>query len=126
MPDQTDRLERLVAAEGGAESVTDRIQRLDDLEDALPPVEAHVELLSVLASETRYRIVQLLDATEDDLAVAELDAILGASESAISHALGRLVDQDLVERRRSGKWVYYDTTPRAEEILAALAGVGEE
>lgn len=126
MSNQSDRLERLVAAEGGEETVDERIRRLDELEDALPAIEVHVELLSVLASETRYRVVQLLDAAEDDLAVAELDAILGASESSISHALSRLADQDLVERRRSGKWVYYDTTPRAEEILAALEGVGTE
>jgi DNA-binding transcriptional ArsR family regulator len=57
--------------------------------------------------------------------VGELDAVVGVSQSAISHALSDLADAGLVERRRDGTWRYYDTTDAAERLVAVLGELQE-
>lgn len=83
-------------------------------------VTRELDLLSVLADPTRYRILRMLADTEE-LCVCELDAVLDVSDSAISHALRRLVDADLVTRRKEGRWRIYASTNRAERLLETVA-----
>lgn len=116
-----ERLRRLLGAEDGEDAVQRRLAALDEVEDAASVgVEADLRALSALANETRYRIVRLLAAAEGELAVAELDAVLEVSQSAISHALSELSEAGLVQRRRDGTWRYYSETDRAARLVAVL------
>jgi DNA-binding transcriptional ArsR family regulator len=125
MAESLDRLRSLVEDELGEccdADVEARLDELDDLEAGTDggQVSERVEVFSALANDTRYRIVQLLAAAESDLCVCELTPMLDVSDSAISHALSSLTDAGLVERRKEGKWRYYETTARAERLLTAL------
>jgi DNA-binding transcriptional ArsR family regulator len=120
-----DRLRRLLTDELGECCEADITQRLDEL-DALAQdaatthLQRDVQALSALSSETRYQLVRLLVAADDDLCVCEFAPLFDVSESAISHALSTLTDAGLVARRRDGKWRYYQSTERADQLLAAL------
>lgn len=119
-------MQRLLADEGSEDDVEKRLVELDDLEDeAAVDADADLELLGTLSNETRYSIVRLLVAANRELTVAELDAVLGVSQSAISHALRDLTDVGLVERRRKGTWRYYHDTDLAADLIAALAALRE-
>lgn len=120
-----DRLERLVAAEG-EDTLEERLAALDDLEDeASRGLDADLDVLGALAGETRYFLVRLLVAADRELTVGELDAVVGVSQSAISHALGELSAAGLVERRRKGTWRYYRPTDRVERLVAVLGAIRE-
>lgn len=126
-----DRLRRLLSDELGECCEADVESQLDDLaslEDDVATGQAseHVSVLSALANDTRYRIVQLLAAADSDLCVCELTPLLDVSDSAISHALSELNDAGLVERRKDGRWRHYRATDQAERLLAALAGENSE
>lgn len=76
-----------------------------------------VNLLRLLADETRLRLLVLLQGEE--LTVAELQEILGMGQSRISSHLAQLKRAGLVDDRRSGKNVYYgpaQTSARTERI----------
>ena len=125
MAQADDRLRRLLDDELGECCEADVESRLDDLRalDAASAGEVakRVRILSALANDTRYRIVQLLAASEDDRCVCELSPLVDVSDSAISHALSELTDAGLVARRKEGKWRYYRATERAERLLGALS-----
>jgi DNA-binding transcriptional ArsR family regulator len=125
MSSETARLRRLLEDELGEcrpEDLADRLAALDDLEGTTPLDHAseHAAVFDALGNETRYRLVRLLAAAEDDLCVCELTPLVGVSDSAVSHALRALVDAGLVTRRSAGRWNYYDTTDRAEALLATF------
>lgn len=106
------------------EDVTARVDELDTLEAVLTAtrVEEEVTLLSGLANETRYKLVRLLVADGGELCVCELNAMVDASESAISHALATLHDAGLVTRRKDGRWRKYRATNAAVAIVTVLDG----
>ncbi len=58
-----------------------------------------------LADPTRVRIVSALIKTE--LCVCDIAALLGITQSAISHQLRQMKDLRLVKARKSGRIVYY-------------------
>lgn len=106
------------------EDVAARFDDLDTLEAVLTVnrVEEEIDLLSGLANETRYKLVRLLVADGDELCVCELNAMVDASESAISHALATLNDAGLVTRRKDGRWRKYRATNAAVAIVTVLDG----
>jgi DNA-binding transcriptional ArsR family regulator len=124
----TERLQRYVADECGSctdEDLADRLAELEELNESVggSDLETDIELLSALGNETRYKIVRMLHAAdEDELCVCELSPLLDVSDSAISHALSQLTDAGLVTRRKEGKWRMYSATPRANAVLVALDG----
>jgi DNA-binding transcriptional ArsR family regulator len=124
----TDRLRRYVADECGSctdEDLSDRLAELEALNEAADEsdLETDIELLSALGNETRYKIVRMLHAADDDeLCVCEFSPLLDVSDSAISHALSKLTDAGLVTRRKEGKWRMYRATPRANAVFVALDG----
>ncbi|SFR35398.1 DNA-binding transcriptional regulator, ArsR family [Halogeometricum rufum] len=124
METDTTRLRRLVADEAGEcceDEVADRLARLEALSEGIPDtVDRDVEILKTLGSETRYRIVRLLAAAEEELCVCEITPVFEVSDSAVSHALSDLTDAGLLSRRKEGTWRYYGTTDRADRLLAAL------
>lgn len=63
------------------------------------------ELLKVVGDPTRMRILSAL--IERELCVCDIQAVLGMSQSAISHQLRVLRASHLVKYRRSGKMAYY-------------------
>ncbi len=58
-----------------------------------------------LADPTRVRLISALSNTE--LCVCDLAAVLGMTQSAVSHQLRSLRDQRLVKARRTGREVFY-------------------
>ncbi|WP_049903570.1 metalloregulator ArsR/SmtB family transcription factor [Halococcus agarilyticus] len=126
----TDRLQRLIADEIGECCEEDVERRLDEL-DALAERastdrrDRDRRTMAALGSETRHRIARLLATADGALCVCELQPLVDVSESAVSHALSDLVDAGLVSRDRRGKWRYYESTSRAERVLAALDATRE-
>ncbi|MFC7187576.1 MULTISPECIES: metalloregulator ArsR/SmtB family transcription factor [Halobacteriales] len=124
----TERLQRYVADECGSctdEDLADRLAELEELNETVggSDLETDIEMLSALGNETRYKIVRMLHAADDEeLCVCELSPLLDVSDSAISHALSQLTDAGLVTRRKEGKWRMYRATPRANAVLVALDG----
>jgi ArsR family transcriptional regulator len=130
MSQSTERIERLLEEQLGEccdADVKQRIAELESLADALPTeTAAERRALKTLGDETRYRLARLLAAADRELCVCELAPMFDVSESAVSHALADLTDADLVTRRKDGTWHYYETTARAEEVLAALDATRSE
>lgn len=63
------------------------------------------EVFSALSDPTRVRIISALNVRE--LCVCDLAALLGMSQSAISHQLRLLRTLRLVRNRKDGRIVYY-------------------
>jgi DNA-binding transcriptional ArsR family regulator len=107
-----------------------RIDDLQTLEKGLPDdTGADLTALGTLSDDTRYRIARYLSAADGELCVCELSPLVAVSDSAVSHALSDLTEAGLVTRRKQGQWRYYDTTDRADGLLAALdstRGYGED
>jgi DNA-binding transcriptional ArsR family regulator len=121
---RTDRLERLITEEIGdccASDVEERLDSLRSYRSELPrDPDADLSVLKTLGNDTRYTIVRLLTAAGRELCVCEITPVVDVSDSAVSHALSDLYDAGLVTRRKAGTWRYYETTDRAEALLAAL------
>lgn len=63
------------------------------------------DTFQVLANPTRLRIVGALSRRE--LCVRDLAAVVGASQSSVSHHLRRLRELKIVRSRREGRRAYY-------------------
>ncbi len=68
-------------------------------------MNASWEILKILSDPTRLRLLSLL--TREELAVAELQEILGMGQSRISSQLALLRQANLVTDRRDGKKAFY-------------------
>jgi ArsR family transcriptional regulator len=103
----------------------ERIVHVDAVRDAratLPPVAqigALSSVFSVLADPTRLRIIASLRTGE--LCVCDLAAVVGQSESAVSHQLRMLREQNLVRTRKDGRRKYYALDDRHVAGLIGLA-----
>ncbi|MEK7860489.1 MAG: metalloregulator ArsR/SmtB family transcription factor [Chloroflexota bacterium] len=71
-----------------------------------PDAEELASTFELLADITRARLLHALSLA-DELCVCDLAALLGRSESALSHQLRLLRDRRVVERRKVGRIVYY-------------------
>lgn len=69
-------------------------------------LERLAETFQVLAHPTRLRIVEALVGAPE-LCVCDLSAVVGASESAVSHQLRQLRQLRMVRFRREGRMAYY-------------------
>lgn len=77
--------------------------------------------LKALSNRTRLNILAFL--RERDLCVHDLSALLKMSQSAVSHQLKELRNQELVSRRREGRVAYYSLADDAlESVLERLEG----
>ena len=65
------------------------------------------ELFGTLADPSRAKIVHLLAIAEQELCVCDIALVLGMSVSALSHQLRFLRERGAVDRRKSGRIVYY-------------------
>ena len=81
---------------------------VEDVKEKIPPDEILydlAELFKVFGDSTRIKIICAL--FESEMCVCDLSALLGVSQSAISHQLRTLKSSRLVRYRREGKVVYY-------------------
>ena len=72
---------------------------------SVPQAQVLAETFQVLGDPTRVRIVHALSLSE--LCTSDLAALVGMSESAVSHQLRTLRQLHVVRSRRMGKLVYY-------------------
>jgi ArsR family transcriptional regulator len=127
MAQTTERLRRYLddeLEECRNEDVERRLDELSTLEAALgtAQVNAELDVLSALSNETRYTLVRVLVAAQEELCVCELNAVVDVTESGLSHALSKLVDAGLVEGRKEGRWKKYRATNRAVALVTVLEG----
>jgi len=83
----------------------DQVQasRADLIESVAASDLAHT--FQALADPTRVRMISALSNTE--LCVCDLAAVLGMTQSAVSHQLRTLRDLRLVKSRRTGREIFY-------------------
>ena len=77
------------------------------------------DTFQLMANPTRLRIVEAL--TRAELCVGDLAAVVGASQSAVSHHLRHLRQMRLVRLRRHGRMAYYRLD---DEHVSALFATG--
>ena len=70
-----------------------------------PTAALLAETFQAMADPSRIRLISALMETE--LCVCDLAAVLGMSQSAVSHQLRSLRDLRLVKHRKEGRIVYY-------------------
>ena len=86
---------------------------------AEPALDAAAALFGALGDPTRLRLLRAL--TDGELCTCDLAAVLGVTESAVSHGLRLLKERSLVESRRVGRVVYHRL---ADAHVAALVRTG--
>ncbi|WP_295586345.1 helix-turn-helix transcriptional regulator [uncultured Oscillibacter sp.] len=79
------------------------------------------ELFRIFGDSTRVRILYVL--LESEMCVCDLAALLGMTQSAISHQLRALKNARLVKARRDGKTVFYAL---ADQHVKAILDQGLE
>ncbi len=77
-------------------------------------------LFSVMGDNTRVQIISALRLSE--LCVSDLADLLSLSDSAISHQLRLLRQNNLVKARRDGKYIYYSLS---DDHIADMYDVGK-
>ena len=90
----------------------------------LPPEDELLdlaELFKVFGDTTRMKILYVLFTAE--LCVCDIAALLGISQSAISHQLRIIKQARLIKSRRSGKTVYYSL---ADDHVKTIVGMAKE
>jgi len=86
-------------------------------------VRESVQLLKLLADETRLRILYLLHQAHE-LNVLELCKLLRQRQPSVSHHLALLRSAGLIDMRRDGKHNYYRIVlKRFEQIIASVYNV---
>ena len=99
----------------------DRVEAARASAVARPLLDRLGELFKLFSDPTRLRILGAL--AEGELCVCDIGAVLGASQSAVSHQLALLRAARLVAYRREGKTVYYRL---ADDHVGSLLRVGLE
>ncbi|OPJ65020.1 ArsR/SmtB family transcription factor [Clostridium oryzae] len=97
---------------------------IDKVKDLLPEEEKLydlAELFKVFGDSTRIKIICVL--FESEMCVCDISAILGMSQSAVSHQLRVLKQAKLVKYRKDGKVVYYSLD---DEHIKAIFNMGLE
>ena len=97
---------------------------LEEVKDKLPDDEMLcdlADLFKVFGDTTRIRILYSL--FESELCVCAIAELLAMTQSAISHQLKVLKENNLVGSRREGKTVYYSL---ADEHVRSIVGQGYE
>ena len=82
-------------------------------------VASLAETFKILGDPTRLRIAHAL--AREELCVCDLAAVLGASQSVVSHSLRALRQMRLVRYRKEGKIAYYALD---DEHIGALLAEG--
>ena len=89
------------------EDIVEKVRRELPGEDTLYDL---TELFRIFGDSTRVRILYVL--FEAEMCVCDIAALLGMTQSAISHQLRALKNVRLVKSRREGKTVFYSLATR--------------
>ena len=100
------------------EDVVEKVRQELPGEDTLYDL---TELFRIFGDSTRVRILYVL--FEAEMCVCDIAALLGMTQSAISHQLQVLKKSKLVKYRRQGKTVFYSL---ADAHVRAIIGQGME
>ena len=98
-----------------------RVARARDEAVAPPVLERLALTYKALGDPTRLKMVMALCGGE--MCVCDLAALVGLTDSAVSHHLRRLKDLALVRHRRDGQILYYSLD---DDHVAGLLGIGLE
>lgn len=93
---------------------------LPDFDLSTGTIDDAVAVFSALANPTRYGIIRLLVTADGEVCACNLGPPLDVSQSAVSHALSRLYEAGLVDRRKQGRWRYYQATSLAETVIDSV------
>ena len=99
-------------------------EQVDSVVKDLPPDEMLfdlAELFKIFGYSTRIKILYVL--FEAELCVCDIAAVLGMSQSAISHQLRTIKQARLVKNRREGKTIYYSL---ADDHVKTIIGMAIE
>jgi len=97
---------------------------VDQVERTMPEDEILydlAELFKIFGDSTRIKILYVL--FESEMCVCDIAALLGMTQSAISHQLRALKQSKLVKYRREGKTVFYSL---ADGHVRTILGQGME
>jgi len=85
-------------------------------------VTRHADMFAAMGADARLRIMWLLlSAHPEGMTVGDVQAELGIPGSTLSHHLEKLRNQDLVQVRRNGTFLWYAANALAlQEILTFL------
>ena len=85
-------------------------------------LEEVAELMKLLSSEARLKIINLLTVNKDGLCVSELAKAVSLSKSATSHQLSKLESRGIVNCSREGQKMCYRLakTKSAEALRCVL------
>ena len=100
------------------DEIVERVQKEMPGEDTLYDL---TELFRIFGDSTRIRILYVL--FEAEMCVCDIAALLGMTQSAISHQLRALKNARLVKSRRDGKTVFYSL---ADEHVKTILDQGIE
>ena len=100
------------------EDIVEKVRQVMPGEDTLYDL---TELFRIFGGSTRVRILYVL--FESEMCVCDIAALLGMTQSAISHQLRALKSARLVKSRREGKTVFYSL---ADDHVKAIINQGLE
>lgn len=100
------------------EDIVEKVRQVMPGEDTLYDL---TELFRIFGDSTRVRILYVL--FESEMCVCDIAALLGMTQSAISHQLRVLRSSKLVKFRRDGKTLYYSL---ADEHVCRIISQGME
>ena len=100
------------------EDIVEKVRQVMPGEDTLYDL---TELFRIFGDSTRVRILYVL--FESEMCVCDIAALLGMTQSAISHQLRALKSARLVKSRREGKTVFYSL---ADDHVRAIINQGLE
>lgn len=100
------------------EDIVEKVRQVMPGEDTLYDL---TELFRIFGDSTRVRILYVL--FESEMCVCDIAALLGMTQSAISHQLQVLKKSKLVKYRREGKTVFYSL---ADSHVRTILGQGME
>ena len=100
------------------EDIVEKVRQVMPGEDTLCDL---TELFRIFGDSTRVRILYVL--FESEMCVCDIAALLGMTQSAISHQLRALKSARLVKSRREGKTVFYSL---ADDHVKAIINQGLE
>jgi ArsR family transcriptional regulator len=90
--------------------------------EVLDDVPRYADMLSAMGTEPRLRIMRLLlSAHPEGMVVGEIGTELEIANSTLSHHLEKLKNEDLVNVRRDGTFLWYSANAAAlQELLRFL------
>ena len=100
------------------DEIVEKVQKEMPSEDTLYDL---TELFRIFGDSTRIRILYVL--FEAEMCVCDIAALLGMTQSAISHQLKILKQNRLIKSRREGKSVFYSL---ADDHVRAIIAQGQE